>query len=232
MKKGYLVLENGQVFEGERFGAPLHGIGELVFTTGMCGYIETLTDPSYYGQIVMQTFPQIGNYGVISKDFEGKCAVRGYVVREYCTQPSNFRCETTLDEYLKAVGVPGLCGVDTREITRIIRENGTMNAILCDEIPDDLSEVRAYTVHDAVASVTCGERRTVPAVETADKRVALIDYGAKANIARSLSERGCTVDIFPAAVAAEEILSGGYDGVMLSNGPGDPTENGAHMAAL
>lgn len=232
MKKGYLILENGQVFEGERFGAPASCIGELVFTTGMCGYIETLTDPSYYGQIVMQTFPQIGNYGVIPSDFEGACALRGYVVREYCEQPSNFRCELTLDEYLKQIGVPGLCGVDTRELTRIIRENGTMNAILCDEVPADLSEVRAYTVSSAVASVTCQEKTTLAARGERKYRVALIDYGAKANIARSLTERGCEVDIYPATVSADALLGAGYDGVMLSNGPGDPTENTAQIAEL
>ena len=123
MKKGYLVLQNGQVFEGIRFGAgsedtassQKNSIGELVFTTGMVGYLETLTDPSYYGQIVMHTFPQIGNYGVISEDFEGESAVRGYVVRQLCDTPSNFRCEKTLDAYLKEIGIPGLYGVDTRE---------------------------------------------------------------------------------------------------------------------
>ncbi len=232
MKKGYLVLENGQVFEGIRFGAEGDRIGELVFTTGMCGYIETLTDPSYYGQIVMQTFPQIGNYGVIPADFEGKCAVRGYVVREYCAAPSNFRCQMTIDEYLKEEGVPGLCGVDTRELTRIIRENGTMNAVLCDCPPADLSAVRAYAVTQAVRSVTCAERTSLAAEGGGKYRVALIDYGAKSNIARSLSRRGCEVDLYPARVKAAELLAGGYDGVMLSNGPGDPTENAEEIAEL
>ena len=135
MKKGYLILQDGQVFEGVRFGAETDTVGELVFTTGMCGYVETLTDPSYAGQIVMQTYPLIGNYGIIREDFEGACCVKGYVVREYCDTPSNFRTDCDLDTYLKEQGVPGLCGVDTRELTRIIREHGVMNAAICDEIP-------------------------------------------------------------------------------------------------
>ena len=138
MKKAYLVLEDGQVFEGFRFGAESAAVGELVFTTGMCGYIETLTDPSYAGQIVMQTYPLIGNYGMMEEDFEGKCAVRGYVVREWCDGPSNFRTQYDLDTFLKQQGVPGLYGVDTRELTRIIREHGVMNATICDEVPADL----------------------------------------------------------------------------------------------
>ena len=141
MKKGYLILQDGQVFEGVRFGAETDTVGELVFTTGMCGYVETLTDPSYAGQIVMQTYPLIGNYGIIRKDFEGACCVKGYVVREYCDTPSNFRTDCDLDTYLKEQGVPGLCGVDTRELTRIIREHGVMNAAICDEIPADLTPI-------------------------------------------------------------------------------------------
>ena len=123
--KRYLVLENGEVFAGLAFGAPCDTVGELVFTTGMNGYIETLTDPSYCGQIVLQTFPLIGNYGIIPADFEGKCCVRGYVVREQCQTPSNFRCEETLDAFLKANNIPGIAGIDTRAVTRILREAGT-----------------------------------------------------------------------------------------------------------
>ena len=146
MKKGYLILQDGQVFEGVRFGAETDTVGELVFTTGMCGYVETLTDPSYAGQIVMQTYPLIGNYGIIREDFEGACCVKGYVVREYCDTPSNFRTDCDLDTYLKEQGVPGLCGVDTRELTRIIREHGVMNAAICDEIPADLTPIETYAV--------------------------------------------------------------------------------------
>ena len=119
--KRYLVLENGEVFAGLAFGAPCDTVGELVFTTGMNGYIETLTDPSYCGQIVLQTFPLIGNYGIIPADFEGKCCVRGYVVREQCQTPSNFRCEETLDAFLKENHIPGIAGIDTRAVTRILR---------------------------------------------------------------------------------------------------------------
>ena len=137
MKKVYIVLEDGHVFEGKRFGADGEVLGELVFTTGMGGYIETLTDPSYYGQIVMQTFPLIGNYGIIDEDFESdKSYVSGYVVREWCEAPSNFRMQTTLDEYLKKQNIVGVYGVDTREITQIIREHGVMNAKIVDEVTD------------------------------------------------------------------------------------------------
>ena len=225
MKKAYLVLEDGQVFEGIRFGADGNTVGELVFTTGMCGYIETLTDPSYYGQIVMQTYPLIGNYGMIEEDFEGKCSVRGYVVREWCHEPSNFRTQYDLDSFLKQQGVPGLYGVDTRELTRIIREHGVMNATICDEIPADLSAVRAYAVVDAVKSVTCSTLSVHPAVGEERFRVSLLDFGAKRNIIRELQKRGCTVTVLPASVTAEEVLAAHPDGVMLSNGPGDPAES-------
>ena len=225
MKKGYLVLQDGRVFEGIRFGAGGDTVGELVFTTGMCGYIETLTDPSYAGQIVMQTYPLIGNYGIIREDFEGACCVKGYVVREWCPAPSNFRCEENLDIYLKEQGIPGLYGVDTRELTRIIREHGVMNACLCDEIPADLTPVKTYAVTGVVEAVTCTEPSVHPAVGEERFRVSLLDYGAKRNIVRELQKRGCTVTVLPAGTSAEDVLAGSPDGVMLSNGPGDPAEN-------
>lgn len=225
MKKGYLILQDGQVFEGVRFGAETDTVGELVFTTGMCGYVETLTDPSYAGQIVMQTYPLIGNYGIIREDFEGACCVKGYVVREYCDTPSNFRTDCDLDTYLKEQGVPGLCGVDTRELTRIIREHGVMNAAICDEIPADLTPVASYAVTGVVEAVSCKEPDRYQAEGEERFRVSLIDYGAKRNIIRWLQKRGCTVTVLPASTSAEEILAAGPDGVMLSNGPGDPAEN-------
>ena len=225
MKKGYLVLQDGQVFEGVRFGAEADTVGELVFTTGMCGYIETLTDPSYAGQIVMQTYPLIGNYGIIREDFEGACCVKGYVVREWCASPSNFRTDCDLDTFLKEQGVPGLYGVDTRELTRIIREHGVMNACICDEVPADLAEVERYAVTGVVEAVTCGQAQVCPAEGEEALRVSLIDYGAKRNIIRELQKRGCTVTVLPATVSAEEVLAANPDGVMLSNGPGDPAEN-------
>ena len=225
MKKGYLVLQDGRVFEGVRFGADADTIGELVFTTGMCGYIETLTDPSYAGQIVMQTYPLIGNYGIIREDFEGNCCVKGYVVREYCDAPSNFRTDCDLDTYLKEQNVPGLYGVDTRELTRIIREHGVMNATICDEVPADLKPVETYAVVGVVEAVTCKEPTVHPAVGEEMFKVSLLDYGAKNNIIRELQKRGCTVTVLPATTSAEDILTSDPDGVMLSNGPGDPAEN-------
>ena len=225
MRKGYLILQDGRVFEGVRFGAETDTVGELVFTTGMCGYIETLTDPSYAGQIVMQTYPLIGNYGIIREDFEGACCVRGYVVREWCDAPSNFRTDCDLDTFLKEQGVPGLYGVDTRELTRIIREHGVMNAAICDEVPADLTPIETYAVTGVVEAVSCREASVHPAEGEERFRVSLLDYGAKRNIVRELQKRGCTVTVLPAGTSAEEILAADPDGVMLSNGPGDPAEN-------
>ena len=225
MKRGYLILQDGRVFEGIRFGAETDTVGELVFTTGMCGYIETLTDPSYAGQIVMQTYPLIGNYGIIREDFEGACCVKGYVVREYCDAPSNFRTDCDLDTFLKEQGVPGLYGVDTRELTRIIREHGVMNAVICNEIPADLTPVASYAVTGVVEAVSCKEPTVHPAEGEERFRVSLLDYGAKRNIVRELQKRGCTVTVLPASTSAEDVLAANPDGVMLSNGPGDPAEN-------
>lgn len=224
MEKGYLVLQDGQVFEGLRFGGSSKATGELVFTTGMCGYIETLTDPSYAGQIVMQTYPLIGNYGMIREDFEGACCVKGYVVRECCETPSNFRTNGTLDVFLKERNIPGLCGVDTRELTRIIREHGVMNAAICDAVPGSLEEIRRYAVTNVVEAVTCKEPSFHPAEGSEQFRVSLLDYGAKNNIVRELQKRGCSVTVLPAGTPAEEILAASPDGIMLSNGPGDPAE--------
>lgn len=225
MKKGYLVLADGQVFQGLRFGGEADALGELVFTTGMCGYVETLTDPSYAGQIVMQTYPLIGNYGIIPEDYEGGCRVKGYVVRERCQHPSNFRCQGDLEGFLKERNIPGLYGVDTRQLTRIIRESGVMNACICDEVPKDLTPLRAYAVTGVVEAVT----REAPYVYGAQGetrfRVSLLDYGAKNNIIQELQKWGCEVTVLPASAAAEDVLAAKPDGVMLSNGPGDPAEN-------
>ena len=228
----YLVLGNGMIFEGLRIGAPVDRVGELVFTTGMEGYLETLTDPSYYGQIVTHSFPMIGNYGLIPEDFEGKPALFGYIVRELCGAPSNFRSRGALDDYLKAQGIPGLCGVDTREIVRVTREEGVMNAMICDAVPADLSAIRAFRVERAVASVTCARKTVCPAEGEERFRVALMDYGAKRNIIRSLQRRECTVTVFPADTAAETVLKEDPDGIMLSNGPGDPKENTGCIAEI
>ncbi len=225
MERAYLVLADGTVFEGRAIGAPADAVGELVFTTGMCGYLETLTDESYAGQIVMQTYPLIGNYGVIPQDFEGRCAVRGYVVREMCSQPSNFRCQGGLDGFLKSQGVPGICGVDTRRLTRLIREHGVMNAKLCREVPSDLSDIQNYAVTGVVAAESCRERSVHPAEGETKYRVALMDYGAKRSIVKQLQARGCEVTVLPQDTPAEDVLALHPDGVMLSNGPGDPQEN-------
>ena len=225
MSKAYLVLSDGTIFEGESFGAPVSSIGELVFSTGVVGYIETLTDPSYYGQIVMQTFPQIGNYGIIEDDFEGQCRVKGYVVRNWCRHPSNFRCQYDLDTFLKKQGVPGICGVDTRAVTQHIRDRGVMNAMICAELPRTLDAVRGYAIRDAVAAVSTGVEELFPAKGEKKYDVTLVDFGAKANIERELQRRGCAVRVVPAGTSAEAILAEKPDGVMLSNGPGDPAEN-------
>ena len=224
MKKGYLVLQNGQVFEGKVFGAEAPRVGELIFTTGVVGYVETLTDPSYCGQIVLQTFPLIGNYGVMEEDFEGECAVHGYVVREVCDMPSNFRCEYDLDTYLKKVGVMGLCGVDTRQITKIIREQGSMNAMICTELPEDISAIADFRVENAVEKVTCKEESVLAAEGEQKYNVTLIDYGAKRHIAKELSKMGCRVRTVPATYTADQILADNPDGIVLSNGPADPRD--------
>lgn len=221
----FLVLSNGRVFEGKRIGAACDSIGELVFTTGMEGYIETLTDESYAGQIVIQTFPLIGNYGIIEEDFEGKSAVRGYIVREECETPSNFRCNYPLDEFLKKNNIPGLCGLDTRALTRMLREEGTMNAMICDTVPEVLDALKNYAVRGVVAEVSRKEPTVCPAQGETRFRVTLLDYGAKNNIIRSLTKRGCEVTVVPQNTSAEDILAGDPDGIMLSNGPGDPEEN-------
>ena len=230
--KRYLILSDGTVYEGEAFGAEATSIGELVFTTGVVGYIETLTDPSYYGQIVMQTFPLIGNYGIIEEDFEGECRVRGYVVRQWCDAPSNFRSQYDLDAFLKAKGVPGICGVDTRAITQHIREKGVMNAILCDAPPETLDAVRAYAITDAVQAVSTGVMEFFPHQGEKTRSITLIDYGAKANIERELQRRGCDVTVVPFDTPAAQILAARPDGVMLSNGPGDPAENDQCIAEI
>lgn len=225
MKKAYLVLSNGMIFEGEAIGAEGEVIGETVFTTGVVGYIETLTDPSYAGQIVVQTFPAIGNYGVEEEDFEGHCAVKGYVVRELCDHPSNFRSQYELEKFLKDNNVPGIAGVDTREITRVIRESGVMNGMICSSLPSDLSPINNFVIEGVVAQESTKENEFFPANGEKKYNVTLIDYGAKHNIIRCLCSRGCDVTVVPYNTSAEDILAANPDGVMLSNGPGDPAEN-------
>lgn len=222
--KAYLTLKNGKQFTGYRFGADGEMVGELVFTTGMTGYIETLTDPSYFGQIVTQTFPLIGNYGMISPDCESKKSwVSAYIVREKCDEPSNFRCEETLDKYLKENNIIGLYGIDTRELTKIVREAGVMNAAITSKPLDDFSEVNKFIIKDAVKSVTCAEVEYFG--NPGGIKVAVWDFGAKENILRELVKRGCYCIKVPSFYTAEQILALNPDGLMLTNGPGDPAEN-------
>ena len=230
----YLLLANGMVFAGQSVGAEGVTVGEVVFATGMVGFQETLTDPSYYGQIITQTYPLIGNYGMNKDDMESdKIWAKGYIVREACTTPSNWRCEETLDSFLKKNNTIGIEGIDTRHLTRIIRESGVMNgAILTTFDPADpankektdalLAEIRAYAVTDAVKNVTCAEPEVFnPAGET---HIVLMHYGCKRNIVRCLVKRGCKVTVMPAFATAEEVAAQNPDGIMLSNGPGDPAE--------
>lgn len=221
--KVYLTLQNGKQFIGKRFGAEGDVIGELVFTTGMTGYLETLTDPSYYGQIVTQTFPLIGNYGVTPDAESKKPWVSAYVVREKCDAPSNFRCEETLDEYLKNNGIVGIYGIDTRELTKIVRESGVMNAAITSRPLKDLSEVSAYRIVDAVKAVTSGGLEYFG--DPNGIKVAVWDFGAKQNIVRELVNRGCYCVKVPSTYTAEQILALEPRGLMLCNGPGDPAEN-------
>ena len=263
MSQAYLILSNGQVYEGEAIGywpeeeqAVLpedFGLGELVFTTGMVGYLETLTDPSYAGQMILQGFPLIGNYGVIPEDFEGKCLCKGYVVRELCEYPSNFRSQYKLDRFLKEQKIPGICGIDTRQIVRTIREEGVMNAKLTASLPENLEKllpsIQNYQVTGVVEKASSKEIQVfsaavdaaVPAGSPAPAgtsaptgssdatakplyHIALMDYGAKGGIIRCLTSRGCEVTVFPATTPAETVLAADPDGIMLSNGPGDPKD--------
>ncbi len=221
----YLTLQNGKQFVGTSFGAFKEVVGELVFTTGMTGYIETLTDPSYYGQIVTQTFPLIGNYGMIEADTESKKPwVSAYIVREKCDAPSNFRCGGTIEDYLKKHNIPGIYGIDTRELTKIVREAGVMNAAITRRPLDDFSEVTDYKVTNAVKSVTCDDAECMG--DEKGLRVVVWDFGAKNNIPRELVKRGCHCIKVPASYTAEQILALNPQGLMLTNGPGDPEENG------
>ena len=229
MKKVYLILENGCVFEGQGFGAEGEVIGEVVFTTAMTGYLETLTDPSYFGQMVVQTFPLIGNYGVIPEDFESrKVYLSAYIVRDVCDAPSNFRNQGTLDAFLKEQNIVGISGIDTRQLTKIVRESGVMNGIITQnpELTEEMKKrIHDFVIRKAVASTSCEEKEIVEAVGEKKKTVVLMDYGLKRNIARELAKRGCEVIIMPHDTKAEDVIKLNPDGIMLSNGPGDPKEN-------
>ncbi len=226
--RAVLILEDSTIFEGKSVGAEGTVIGEIVFNTSMTGYQEALTDPSYYGQIVTMTYPLVGNYGVNEEDDESeRVQVKGFIIKELCTEPANWRITGNLQDYLKKNNIITIEGIDTRELTKIIREKGTMNGVISTD-PDFKFEnykndIENYKITDAVKNVTC--KKTYESKgENAKYKVAMLDLGAKYNIIRMLNKFGCDVTIFPADTAAEEVLSGGFDGVMLSNGPGDPKE--------
>ena len=227
MQNAYLILENGKTYKGISFGCTGTSIGELVFTTGMTGCTESLTDPSYYGQLVIFTFPQLGNYGIAHADMESSgIHVRGAIVREFCENPSNFRSEENVDSFLKRFGIVGIAGVDTRELTQMIRDGGVMNAVITTEGPDfPLEKLREYKIVDAVKNTSTKERYTIEPDGKAHFTVAFMDYGAKKSIIKNLVKRGCRVVVFPYNATAEEVLSISPDGVMLSNGAGDPADN-------
>lgn len=262
--KAFLILEDGTVFEGIHIGADKEIISEIVFNTSMAGYLEVLTDPSYAGQAVCMTYPLIGNYGVCRDDMEARRPwPDGFIVKELSRIPSNFRCDCTIQQFLEENGVPGIAGIDTRALTKILREKGTMNGMITTDENHDFNEIlprlKAYTTGKVVEKVTCKEKYVVKPSLTLEEngplsgsarfdkaaydsglreprptlvkelngaglRVALMDFGAKDNIARSLAERGCEVTVFPALTPAEEIIAFHPDGIMLSNGPGDPKE--------
>ncbi len=262
--KAFLILEDGTVFEGIHIGANKEIISEIVFNTSMAGYLEVLTDPSYAGQAVCMTYPLIGNYGVCREDMEAKRAwPDGFIVRELSRMASNFRKDMTIQEFLEEQDIPGIAGIDTRALTKILREKGTMNGMITTREAYDLKEVlpklKKYSTGKVVEKVTCshkyeikgsasleqngplsgsakfvkedyaaGKREMRPSITRElngiGKKVALLDLGAKDNIAHSLAQRGCDVTVYPALTKAEEIIADRPDGIMLSNGPGDPKE--------
>ena len=223
--KGRLILQDGTIFEGKAFGYLNESIGEVVFNTSMVGYGEILTDPSYYGQIVTMTYPLIGNYGISLEDVESKSVhVKGFIVREKSDNPNNFRCEMDIDTYLKQNKVIGLEGIDTRALTKILRNNGTMKGIIALEnatLEDVAYKLEKFTNTEAVKTVT---RKEVEYRKGYGKKVAVVDFGVKENILRSFANRGCDVTIFPALSTPQEILNINPDIIFLSNGPGDPED--------
>lgn len=226
-KKVYITLQNGAVFQGYRFGADGNVKGELVFSTSMVGYVETLTNPSNYGQLIVQTFPLIGNYGVMKADMESEKAwANAYIVRENCDTPSNFRMEGTLDAFLKEQGVVGVYGVDTRQLTKILREEGAMNAYIGDKPlkKDKLDELKDFKLENAVQCVTAQERK-VYQVNDAKGNLVLWDMGGKRSAVASLNKKGYSVTVLPAFARAEEVLAEHADGVVIGEGPGNPAEN-------
>ena len=224
--KAFLILEDGTVFRGTHIGARREIISEIVFNTSMAGYLEVLTDPSYAGQAVCMTYPLIGNYGICRDDMESSRPwPDGFIVRELSRIPSNFRCDMSLQQFLEENNVPGIAGIDTRALTKILREKGTMNGMITTReafvLEEILPKLKAYTPGKVVEKVSTKEKYTVG---EGARKVALVDFGTKSNIISCLTKRDCRVTVYPALATAEEILADEPDGIMLSNGPGDPKE--------
>lgn len=227
----YLVLENGNVYKGKAFGHTGDSVGELVFTTAVVGYTETLTDPTYAGEIVMQTFPEIGNYGVMYEDMESDAiTAAGYVVSGYCDKPSNFRTDTDIDSFLKEHGTPGLYGIDTRAVTAVIRNAGVMNAaIVSDPAGVDFDKLRGYKINCVAAGT---KEEVVYEPEKALFTVVLFDYGVKKSIITNLLKHGCRVIKVPRSTSVQRVRELSPDGIVLSNGPGNPAEYKKEIKAV
>lgn len=228
--KAYLILEDGTVFEGKSIGTEKEVISEVVFNTSMWGYLEVLTDPSYAGQAVCMTYPLIGNYGICYEDMESlKPWPDAYIVHELSRTHSNFRSEGSIQDFLKDNDIPGIAGIDTRALTKILRQKGTMNGMITTKKYDDieaiLPKIKEYKVTGVVDEVSTKENKELEPIDTEKKyKVALLDVGAKNNIAESLQKLGCDVTVYPCRTSAEDIIASNPDGIMLSNGPGDPKE--------
>ncbi len=228
MKSARLVLADGTIYRGISFGADAEIGGEVVFNTGLTGYQEILTDPSYSGQIIAMTYPLIGNYGVNSKDYESKHPyARGFIVKEPCQSPSNWRSETTIDAFLKKYNITGISGIDTRALTKRLRTVGVMKGMITTSSePDHILALRVKSLpeisgHDFVKVASTKE---IYSEGDGDLHVVLMDFGAKLNIQRSLIKYGCQVTVVPCDTDSETILKLKPDGLMLSNGPGDPKD--------
>lgn len=223
MQKSYLILENGKVFEGTSFGQAGTTIGELVFTTSMVGYSDLLTDSAYYGQIVVNTFPLVGNYGIVFDEFENKKPyLSGYIVREVCDNPSNFNCKCALEDYMKMHGLIGICDIDTRELTKIIRDNGTMNCMITDSKDNiDMDAIKNYKIRDAVKNTSMG---VTECTSDGDCNVTVIDLGTKKEIETELSKRGCKTTVVKYDASENDILATNPDGIVITDGPGDPQD--------
>ena len=222
----FLILEDGTVFKGTSIGSTREVISEIVFNTSMWGYLEVLTDPSYAGQAVVMTYPLIGNYGICHEDMESlKPWPDAYIVNELSRMPSNFRSDDTIQNFLEENDIPGIAGIDTRALTKILREKGTMNGMITTNenynLDEILPKIKEYTVSGVVKKVSCKEKSNL---KGEGFKVALLDIGAKNNIGKSLNDRGCDVTIYPCDTPAEEIIASNPDGIMLSIGPGDPKE--------